>query len=227
MENENFTPSSEAEISDSSATPQAEEKDTFTVRFNHKDTVLSRDEAINYAQKGMKLLAVTPLLNELKLLAHLKNKSPEDTVKELISLEEDNFKQRLEKDLGNDENAKLALFERFKRDMSSKREELGTDKAQAEIKKAFSEKIADEFTELMGECPEIDSLEKIPLEVLKNAREENLLNAYLRHKNREDRKILKERESQQKNKAASAGELTAGGEQHDTLLSAFIKGLRY
>jgi hypothetical protein len=108
-----------------------------------------------------------------------------------------------------------------------KREELGTDKAQAEIKKAFSEKIADEFTELMGECPEIDSLEKIPLEVLKNAREENLLNAYLRHKNREDRKILKERESQQKNKAASAGELTAGGEQHDTLLSAFLKGLRY
>lgn len=231
MENNDFNSdltTGQGEINNNSAAPQAENgtEDAFTVRFNHEDRVLTRDEAVSFAQKGLKYDSVQPLLNELKLLASIRNTSPEDAVREYLKIEEDAFKLKLNDEYGDDENAKNALFEKFKNEMRSKSEALNIDNGEKE-KKAFTEKIAEEFSELIGECPEIDSLEKIPVSVIRAAKKENLLNAYLRYKNREDRKILKAKESQAKNKNASAGDLNGGGEQVDTLLSAFIKGLKF
>lgn len=201
-------------------------ENNITVRFNHEDKVLTREEAIQFAQKGLKYESVQPLLDELSYLASLRGKSPIDTVKEFVALDEAVYKTQLKNQYGEDQKTIDALMEKYKQDNISKRAQfVSIEKEEAE-KKKFSEKLADEFAELKGECPEIDSFDKIPPSVLKNAKNENLLNAYLRYKNRQQVKINQNNQARKKNKEATAGALQAGGENFDTLLSAFIKGLK-
>ena len=51
---------------DAPAIPQAE---GIKVRFNHQDMMLSPDDAVAYAQKGLKLDSIEPLLKELSYLS--------------------------------------------------------------------------------------------------------------------------------------------------------------
>ncbi len=210
--------------------PSPEEADgaenNITVRFNHEDKVLTRDEAVQLAQKGLKLDKLQPLLDELSYLASLRGKSPIDTVKEFVALDEKVYKTQLKSQYGDDLKTIDALMEKYKQDNLSKRAQFVSIENEEAEKKKFSERIADEFAELKGECPEIDSFDKIPPSVLKDAKTENLLNAYLRYKNRQQLKIKMNNQTQQKNKQASAGSLSPGGEHFDTLLTAFIKGLK-
>ncbi|MBE7093001.1 MAG: hypothetical protein E7365_07495 [Clostridiales bacterium] len=209
------------------ATPQAEDtKDTnITVRFNHEDRVLTRDEAVQFAQKGLKLDKLQPLIDELSYLAALRGKTPIETVKEYIALDETVYKNELIAQYGEDTKAIDALMEKYKQDNALKRAQFVNEEKEKAEKKEFSEKIAEEFILLKGECPEIDSLDKIPISVLKEAKQENLLNAYLRYKNRQMQKVALNNKTLKANKSASAGALSSGGEHFDTLLMAFLKGL--
>lgn len=206
------------------ATDSAE--NNITVRFNHEDKVLTRDEAIQFAQKGLKYESVQPLLDELSYLASLRGKSPIDTVKEFVALDEAVYHNQLKSQYGEDQKTIDALMEKYKQDNVSKRAQFVSKEKEEAEKKEFSEKLAEEFAELKGECPEIDSFDKIPPSVLKNAKNENLLNAYLRYKNRQQVRIEQNNQTRKKNKEATAGNLLQGGEHIDTLLTAFIKGLK-
>ncbi len=231
MENEIMAPNDtiqEAQnIETPDAQPQAQETaDTgITVRFNHEDRVLTKDEAVLFAQKGLKLDKLQPLLDELSYLAALRGKTPIETVKEYIALDESVYKNQIISEYGEDPNVIDAMMEKYKTEKLSKRAQFVDENRQQAEKKEFSEKIAEEFSELKGECPEIDSLDKIPVAVLKEAKQHNLLNAYLRYKNRQERLIALNNQTRKANKEAQVGNLTAGGEQFDTLLMAFLKGL--
>lgn len=231
MENEITAPNDtiqEAQnIETPDTTPQVQESadSDITVRFNHEDRVLTRDEAINLAQKGLKLDKLQPLLDELSYLAAIRGKTPIETVKEYIALDEAVYKNQLISEYGEDTKVIDAMMEKYKTENLSKRAQyVDEDRQQAE-KKEFSEKIAEEFSELKGECPEIDSLDKIPVAVLKEAKTQNLLNAYLRYKNRQEKLIALNNQTRKANKEALVGELSGGGEHFDTLLMAFLKGL--
>ena len=233
MENDIFAlndTTQEAQDIEQTSAPSPQEADgaenNITVRFNHEEKVLTHDEAVQLAQKGLKLDKLQPLLDELSYLASLRGKTPIEAVKEFIALDETVYKSQLQNQYGDDIKTIDALMEKYKLDNASKRAQfVSIEKEEAE-KKEFSEKIAEEFAELKGECPEIDSFDKIPPSVLKDAKNEHLLNAYLRYKNRQQLKINQNNQTQRKNKEASAGSLKAGGEHMDTLLSAFIKGLK-
>lgn len=231
MENELNAPNDTIQAAQEIETPDTqsqvqESADTdITVRFNHEDRVLTRDEAINFAQKGLKLDKLQPLLDELSYLAAIRGKTPIETVKEYIALDEAVYKNQLISEYGEDTKAIDALMEKYKSENLSKRAQLiDEDRIQAE-KKELSEKIADEFMELKGECPEIDSPDKIPPSVFKEAKNQNLLNAYLRYKNRQEKLIALNNQTRKANNQALVGELSGGGEQFDTLLMAFLKGL--
>ena len=156
--------------------------------------------AVEFAQKGLKYESVQPLLDELSYLASLRGKSPIDTVKEFVALDEAVYHNQLKNQYGEDQKTIDALMEKYKQDNVTKRAQfVSIEKEEAE-KKKFSEKLADEFAELKGECPEIDSFDKIPPSVLKNAKNENLLNAYLRYKNRQQVKINQNNQARKKNK---------------------------
>ena len=233
MENEvtalNDTIQDTQNIEEPTAAPQAREAaqvNNITVRFNHEDRVLTPEEAVQFAQKGLKLDKLQPLIDELSYLAALRGKTPIDTVKEYIALDEAVYKNSLIAQYGEDTKAIDALMEKYKQDNLTKRAQYVSKEKEEAVKKEFSEKIANEFIELKGECPEIDSLDKIPVSVLKEAKEENLLNVYLRYKNRQSQKIALNNQTLKANKNASAGELSGGGEHFDTLLMAFLKGLK-
>ena len=205
---------------DTPAIPQAE---GIKVRFNHQDMMLSPDDAVAYAQKGLKLDSIEPLLKELSYLSALRGKSALDTVREYISLDEEIAKMQLGEQYKDDPQGLEDALQKYKSDAESKRKGLFEEdvlKEREEQERNFT----DEFFELQRACPEIDSLEKIPKDVFKDAKEMSLLNAYLRFFHREQTKILKEQKTQANNLKAAAGDLHGGGESYDTLLSAFIKG---
>lgn len=202
-----------------SATPQAE---NFTVRFNHEDMILSPDEAVEYAQKGLKLDTLQPVINELNYLAYLRGKNPYDTIREFIDLDE-KIKEAELKDKYQDENAYLSALKEYKDANDLKRKELFSSSDKVKDLKAKS--LSDGFFALKKKCPEIDSFDKIPPEVLKNAQNENLLLAYLQFFHDEKMKIDKNESLRNENLLATAGELPTNAESVNSLLAQFIKGI--
>lgn len=194
------------------------------VRFNHQDMMLSPDDAVAYAQKGLKLDSLQPLLKELSYLSALRGKSALDTVREYVALDGEIAKMQLGEQYKDDPQALEDALQKYKSDAENKRKELFEEDVLRE-KEEKERKITDEFFELQSVCPEIDDFERLPKEVLADAKEMSLLNAYLRFFHREQTKILKERKTQSENLKATAGGLEGAGEGFDTLLSAFIKGL--
>lgn len=202
----------------SSATPQAE---NIKVRFNHQDRFLSPDEAASYAQKGMKLDSLQPVLKELSYLANLRNKNPLETIREYIALDEEINTSLLREQFKDDEVAFNDALQKYKSSNDLKRKELFEEDFLKEKERNF----VDEFFELSCACPEIDCFEKIPEAVLRGAEETSLLNSYLKFFHDEQMKISYNNNVEQDNLRAAAGELNGGGENYDSLLSAFIKGL--
>ncbi len=185
---------------------------------------LSPDDAVAYAQKGLKLDSLQPLLKELSYLSALRGKSALDTVREYVALDGEIAKMQLGEKYKDDPKALEDALQKYKSDAEGKRKELFEEDALRE-KEEKERKITDEFFELQSVCPEIDAFERLPKEVLEDAKEMSLLEAYLRFFHREQTKILKERKTQTENLRAAAGGLEGGGDGFDTLLSAFVKGL--
>ncbi len=88
-----------------------------------------------------------------------------------------------------------------------------------------AEALADGFLQLQQEIPELESVADLPEAVLKAAAEENmpLLDAYLRHRFREERAVLAERERQQRAAEAAAGSLQGGGRGTAPASAAFAR----
>lgn len=203
-----------------SAEPQAE---NFTVRYNHQDIVLSPDEAAAYAQKGLKLDSIQPILKELNYLAHLRGKNPLDTIREYVELDGKIKELELKEQFKDDENGYLSALQQYKDANELKRKELfeGGD----ERKELNERRLVEGFFQLKEACPEIDAFEKIPVEVLKNAEKTSLKEAYLQFFHDEQIKINKNEKLNNENLLAAAGELHTKGEGQNSLLAQFIKGI--
>jgi hypothetical protein len=87
------------------------------------------------------------------------------------------------------------------------------------------EALADGFLQLQQEMPELESLADLPEAVLQAAAEEHipLLDAFLRHRFREERAVRLERERQQRAAEAAAGSLQGGGNGADPASAAFAR----
>lgn len=203
-----------------SAQPQAE---NFTVRFNHQDMILSPDEAVEYAQKGLKLESLKPMIDELNYLAYLRGKSPDDTIREFIDLENKIKEAQLKEQFKDDENAFTSALRQYKDANELKRKELFC--GDSKIKELNEKSLCDGFFKLKEKCPEIDSFDKIPQEVLKNAGKQDLLLSYLQFFHDEQMKIQKNENLKNENLLAASGELRSGSDSENSLLAQFIKGI--
>ncbi len=203
-----------------SAQPQAE---NFTVRFNHQDMILSPEEAVEYAQKGLKLESLKPMIDELNYLAYLRGKSPDDTIREFIDLENKIKEAELKEQFKDDENAFTSALRQYKDANELKRKELFC--GGSKIKELNEKSLCDGFFKLKEKCPEIDSFDKIPTDVLKNAGKEDLLLSYLQFFHDEQMKIQKNENLKNENLLAASGELRSGSDIENSLLAQFIKGI--
>ncbi len=202
-----------------SAQPQAE---NFTVRYNHQDMVLTPDEAVEYAQKGLKLESLQPVINELNYLAYLRGKSPLDTIREYVDLDGLIKEAQLKEQFADDEIAFNEAVQQYKSANDLKKKELFED---SKLEEMNDRRLVDGFFQLKEKCPEIDAFEKIPKEVLEKARDISLLEAYLQFFHDEQIKINKNEQKNNENLLATAGDIHSASEGHDSLLAQFIKGI--
>lgn len=221
------------------ATPQAEaeaeeqgQSVPFVVNFNHEERELTHDEAVSFAQKGMKFDKIAGMLDDLSYLASIKGQKSHDLIKELIKAEEDAYRETVMDRHGDDNEVVEMLMEKYRTENRSKFEKARTDlkeAEEAEAKKAVETlegRLADEFVELKKEFPEIESVADLPKEVLKFAKSgKNLTDAYLRYMHQEKKKVTEAKQTATVNSKASAGNMSSG-ENADPLLLAFAKSLR-
>ena len=85
--------------------------------------------------------------------------------------------------------------------------------------------LADGFLQLQREVPELESVADLPEAVFTAAAEENipLLDAYLRHRFREERAVQAEALRQQRAAEAAAGSLGGGGKRAKPVSDAFAR----
>lgn len=202
-----------------SATPQAE---NFTVRFNHQDLQLTPDEAVEFAQKGLKLESLQPVINELNYLAYLRGKSPLDTIREYVDLDGKIREAQLKEEFKDDETKFNDALNSYKNANELKKKEFLTESKLNDFKERS---LVEGFFELREKCPEIESFDEIPEEVLKNTKNTSLLNSYLQYFHDQQMKITKNQKNYNENLLATAGEFRENGENTDSLLTQFIKGI--
>ncbi len=227
--------SEEIEEEDNGAEVLDESKDVlpFVVRYNHKDRELSREEAVDFAQKGMKLDSLSPMLDDLSYLAAIKGKNPQELIKEYIQTEEDLHKSEIIDNIGSDKKEIVdVLMEKYRTENRSKFEKAKNERKQAEEaeeKKAIEtleSRIADEFVELKTYVPSIQSLSDVPKDVLKEAEKgKNLCDAYLRYQQKEKERIDSARQTAANNSQSSAGRIN-GDTENDPAAMALLNSLR-
>ncbi len=85
--------------------------------------------------------------------------------------------------------------------------------------------LADGFLQLQQEMPELQSVADVPEAVLQAAAEENipLLDAFLRHRFREERAVLAEQQRQSRAAQAAAGSLGGSNRQAKPVSDAFAR----
>lgn len=226
------------------AIPQAEEKLRETgeqeqaeqglkVRFNHRDCTLTHEEAVAYAQKGLKYDTIAPMLRDLSYLAAINGKTAAELVKEYIHAGETLYRHALEDKYGEDTEVIDVMMERYRAQNNAKYEELENDRRNAEkaveekTRMALEERLAQDFAEMQKEFPEIKSFVELPREVKQEAVDgRDLLTAYLLYRHREEKKTAAAKQTEAAAVKASAGKMGSTDENDDPLMAAFLKGLK-
>ena len=205
----------------------------FVVRYRHKNTELTREEAVSYAQKGMKYDSMAPMLDKISYLATIKGKNAHDLIDEYIKREEEMYRSEVIDKHGDNEEVINMFMEKYRAENKSKYEKAQIERKEAEEiaekreLESLESRIANEFFELNKEFPEINNISSVPEEVLKEAEKgKNLTDAYLRYLHKENLKIEDAKQTAVKNSTASAGKVAGTGEADDPVMRAFLKGLQ-
>ena len=194
------------------------------VKYNHKEMVLSPEDAANYAQKGMKLDSLKPVLDGISYLASARQMTGEETVRALVEEYEARKRQDyIEK--YSDEGLADFFMERDRSEAAGSYEEADARAKKAQ-KQSLEERLAMEYEELRESFEEIKSFDDIPDEVLLSAKEEKLINAYLLYRHRQEQKKKRYEKLNMENRKKALGNISSGREAEDNVLTAFIKGLK-
>ena len=173
------------------ATMPEEPADGIDVRFNHKTTRLSREEAVEYAQQGMKFRELQPLWDDLRALASGRGVTPAQLVDSL------------------------------------KREQESTEPPPRET---LGVRLAEEFEHLREQMPEVTAFRELPREVVETAVAEGipLMDAYLRHRFFQERRLARAAEDARAAQTAAVGSVAdpAPRDLPDPVLTALQAGLR-
>lgn len=218
-----------------------EEENFLTVRFNHESRGLTREQTVEFAQKGLlydrmqsDLQKVRPVYRKLDYLASQQDTTPEALVEKLILQQEDDYKRELTERFGEklDDETLNDLLQLFRQKQKSKYEKVEADRKRAEnegeekTREDENRRIAREFSELQREFPEFETFKTLPESVKKQAfAGENLLVAMLKHEH-EQQKKRQQAAADQKNAAkASGGSQSSRGENESSIERSFVRGL--
>ena len=206
---------------------QAEEASEpfLEIKYNPESKGLTREEAVILAQKGMHYEGT---YKTLERVAALKGQSVKDFLSGIETAQDEAYRQGLTEKFGNDEdtiNKMMELYQINKQktlDAAALRRE--EEKTQAE--QSVNERLATEFTEMLGEFDGLTDFASLPSEVKQAAMDGmSLSHAYLKYLHRENKKIAAQMASEEAAAKKSTGSMATAEETVDAASSALLKGL--
>ena len=200
-----------------------EDEFSLQVKYNKQTQNLSKDDAVRYAQMGLKYESMQPTLKKLQFLAVSDNTTLEKFVDSIVDGVEQSKLQRFERKANGDKEILEALIQEDKRKGGKAYEEWQEAERKALEKEEQDEikTLATEFGECLKQLPQLNGkkFEDVPEAVLQLREKHNisLLDAYLRyeHGNRvaSQKAIDKQRENAETSTGSvvsSDGETTSG-----------------
>lgn len=192
------------------------------VRYNHSDINLTREEAKNWAQKGMFYF------DKLDFVAAQSDQTVEELLETLLTSIDENKRRELKEQFGDDEGVINDLMDVFHTKQKEKYEKAVSDRRNAEEEKNVSQtaRLAEEFNAMQADFPELKSVDDIPASVLKEAQNKPLAYAYLLHKHKENQKIALSEENKSKAEKSSTGSMkSAESDITDTATASLLSGI--
>lgn len=190
---------------------------SLTVRFNHQDRVVSREEAVRLAQQGLKYQSLEPTLVQLRRAAAISGRSASQLLSEWSSRAEAMCFADAVRRCGGNEQAARQLME-------SER-----DAVQRRHGDSLTERLANGFVQLQRAVPQVTDIKQVPSEVWRDAVEQDipLLDAFLRHRNREQQRIDAAAAASGKASADTVGALSGGAPSNiSPEIHAMLAGVR-
>ena len=231
----------ETENSEGSETvPNAEPEAFLPISFNHESIGLSKDDAVKFAQLGMKyeksgidIDTVKPILNSLEYVAAQQDITVAELVNGIIAKDEENYRAELKSRFGDEEADTIEDLMQIRRNkQKEKYQQVLEDRKQNATKEAeerelnLNNRLANEFIELRGEFPEIAEFKDLPDEVKREAAKgRDLLSCYLRYKHNEERKIMAAKKTAEENSKATTGSGGSAEPTGDSVTKAMLSGL--
>ncbi len=205
----------------------------YPVSYGEVTRELTVEEMTAYAQRGMQYDEIAPAWEVFCRLAAERQETPEQLVKGIADAEERILYDRLLREAKGDRSIADRLMRLAKSERQTARDNAEREKNNAaeNARKTQTERLAAEFVELQNEFPEMKAFQEIPSAVVTMAVNKNmhLMDAYLRYRHAENRKIEQNTKSQKAAATSAIGSLAATVPERDAvdpLIEAMMAGVR-
>ncbi len=212
-------------------TENAQDEPFVTVRYNHENRDLTREQTVTYAQKGIHMEA---LHTKLGCLAASLDMDVDAFVDRLVKAPEDAHRKHLEELYGKDSEDVEIGMEIFRKKQSADYEKLLSEKSKQQSErerleeKSVQSRLAEQYRELKREIPDTPDFAHLPDSVITEAAsgKRDLFSAYLRYLYSENKKIDAANKSQQAAAEASAGsKAQTGADDMSSFDRGFLDGI--
>lgn len=186
----------------------------LTVTLENGERRLTREEAEMYARMGLEREYEDPVMIKLDYLAASEGISRDEYVDRQLKLREEESLERIVEQYGDDERVISEMLEYENQKNRRLYDELLSQRSQkkSDIAENTHTRLAEEYAELVREFPELEGkgFAELPTEVKRAGFEgERLINAYLRYRHNEERKIKSALEEKNAADRSSTGSMQA------------------
>ena len=204
---------------------QADNAPFLEIQYNHEKRGLSREETVTLAQKGMHY---EKSYNILERVATLKGVSVNEFLNGIEKSQDEAYRQSLVEQFGNDENTINSMMELYE---IKKQQTLDGAKAKreqeaADAEQSLNERLANEFTVMKSDFPELTDFASLPAAVKKAAGDGmSLSHAYLLYQHKEQQKIAAAKQNAEEAAKKSTGSMHSDGEAENSAIDAMLRGV--
>lgn len=203
----------------------------ISVQYNHKNRNFTKDEAIEFIQKGMH---TESLRNKLEYAAFVQGVDVNGLVERIVTAPENAHRKYLENLYGvgskevevGMEIYRQSQSENYKKILAERENSIENVKRETE-KQGVNARLADEYITLKTQMPEAPEYSALPDSVIIEAAEgkRDLYSAYLCYLHKEKQKIDAAKQKQTAAASASTGAMKSSGDNVSSAERNFLSGL--
>ena len=203
---------------------QAGAEPFLEIQYNHEKRGLTREEAATLAQKGIHYEGA---YNTIERVAALKGVSVEEFLNGIEKSQDEAYRQELIEKFGEDSEIIDGMMELYnlKKQQTIDGAKEKQRRAAEEAEQNTNQRLANEFTAMKAEFPELTDFASLPQAVKKAASEGmSLSHAYLLYQHKEQQKINAAQQNAEGAAKRSTGSMSSS-ETTDFVGDAFLRGI--